>query len=111
MSEAPNGHSPNPLPGNLGKLVLEPLDHGLASMARQALKLGVPTHNVVEMLLNHLASVVAMIEPPGARAATTEAVTSQFSGLVHQHVEARKTTAGGVRIANTMAEAVGVGRG
>ena len=57
------------LPPNLGKALLEPLNHAIAAGEREALKIGVPSTDVIEMLLNHLASVVAMIEPAGARAA------------------------------------------
>ena len=85
-------------PLNLGKLILDPLNHALAAGERQALKVGVPTHDVVEFLLNHLASVVAMVEPAGARAATVEGLVANFAKMVTQHVDARKTTNGGVYV-------------
>ncbi len=86
------------LPPNLGKIVLEPINHGLAAAERHALALGVPTHDVVEMLLNHLASVVAAIEPAGVRAATIEGLVENFSPMVRKHLEARQTTNGGIII-------------
>jgi hypothetical protein len=84
------------LPANLGKTLLEPLNHALAAGEREALKLGVPTHDVVEMLLNHLASVVAAIEPSGVRAATIEGLVENFAPMVHKHVVAQRTTKGGI---------------
>jgi len=48
------------------------------------------------MLLNHLASVTAMVQPPPARAVLVEQICAQFSGLVSQHVRALNTTPGGV---------------
>jgi hypothetical protein len=84
------------IPANLGPFVLAPLNHALAAGEREALKVGVPPHNVIEMLLNHLASVVAMVEPPGARKATIEQLVTQFGDMVAQHVRARMTTPGGV---------------
>ena len=48
----------------LAPLILGPLDYALAAGTRRALELGAPTHRVVEFLLNHLASVAAMVEPP-----------------------------------------------
>jgi hypothetical protein len=84
------------LPPNLGKTLLEPLNHAIAAGEREALKLGVPTHDVVEMLLNHLASVVAMIEPSGVRAATIEGLVEGFAPMVQRHVLLRYTTPGGV---------------
>jgi hypothetical protein len=95
-----NDTSPEPvqLPGNIGKLILDPLEHSIAAGAREALKVGVPTHNVVEMFLNHLASVVAMIEPAGARAATVEGLVNSFGTMVHKHVEAQRTTKSGLLV-------------
>ena len=88
---------PTPVfPTNLGKLVLDPWQHALAAGMRQALKVGVPAHNVIEMLLNHLASVVAMLEPPGVRAETVKALVEHFPSMVRQHVDARDKTPGGV---------------
>jgi hypothetical protein len=88
------------LPPNLGKALLSPLNHALAAGEREALKVGVPTHDVVEMLLNHLASVVSMVEPPGARAALVEGLVENFAKMVRKHVEARQTTAGGIFVPN-----------
>ena len=88
--------TPPQLQGNLGKLVLDPLNHAIAAGEREALKVGVPTHDVVEMLLNHLASVVAMIEPAGVRVSTIEGIIESFARLVRQHVDARLTSPGGI---------------
>jgi hypothetical protein len=84
------------LPPNLGVLLLEPLNHGLAAAERQALKMGVPAHDMINLLLNHLASVCAMIEPPQAREALIKDLVSSFSVMVRKHVEARFTTPGGL---------------
>lgn len=90
--------APPPPSINLGKAILEPIDHGIAAMERAALKAGVPVHIVIEMLLNHLASVTAAIEPAGVRAGTIADIQRGFPSLVVQHVTARKTTAGGVLV-------------
>lgn len=84
------------LPANLGKALLEPLNHAIAAGEREALKIGVPSTDVIEMLLNHLASVVAMIEPAGARAATIEGLVAGFAPMVQRHVQARYMTPGGI---------------
>lgn len=84
------------LPPNLGKALLEPLNHAIAAGEREALKIGVPSTDVIEMLLNHLASVVAMIEPVGARAATIEGLVAGFAPMVQKHVQARYMTPGGI---------------
>lgn len=84
---------------NVGKLVLQPLEHCIAAGVRQAFKIGVPGHAVIEMLLNHLASVIAMVEPAGARIETQQAILNgALQSLIQQHVEARKTSTGGVFI-------------
>jgi len=81
---------------NIGRTLIEPLNHGLAAGCRKALELGVPAHTMVEMLLNHMASVVAMVEPPGAREGLMKDVVRQFSTMVNRHVEARHTTKSGL---------------
>lgn len=80
----------------VGKILLEPLNHAIAAGEREALARGVPTHAVLEMLVNHLASVVAMVEPAGAREACLRDLVGSFAPLVRQHVERRYTTPGGV---------------
>lgn len=70
---------------DLGKMILEPLNHGFAAGCRAALTAGVPTNLVLEMLMNHLASIVAMVEPPGAREECIKGVVRDFASLVTQH--------------------------
>lgn len=86
----------NPVPLNVGRILLEPLNHALAAGSREALKQGVPAHTVIEMLLNHLASVTAAIEPSGSREETVKNLVSSFAPMVQRHLEARLTTPGGV---------------
>lgn len=98
MSEEKQAVPPLGLPINLGKLVLEPWQHALAAGMRHALRVGVPVNNVIEMLLNHMASVVALVEPPGVRAALVKGLVESFPDMIRQHVDARQTTQGGVFI-------------
>lgn len=93
QAEASSNPVPIPIPA---KLVLSPVDHGLAAMERTLLESGIPVHNVIEMLLNHAASVIAQIDPPGSREETVKGVVSSFSSMVRQHVDARHRTPGGV---------------
>lgn len=91
-----------------GRSLLEPLNHAMAAGAREALKQGIPTESVIEMQLNHLASIVAMIEPPGAREAAIVDIVKSFAPMVRQHVTARHTTPGGIITPQVMeAEKVG----
>lgn len=87
---------PTQLPSNIGKAILDPLNHALAAGEREALKVGVPTHDVVEMLLNHLASVVAMVEPPQARALVVEGLVENFATMVRKHIDAMERSPGGI---------------
>lgn len=80
----------------LAVLVLAPIDHGLAAACREALKRGVTTEKLIEMLLNHLASVVAMVEPAGAREGLIRGLVAAFAPMVKQHVDARLTSPGGI---------------
>jgi len=85
------------IPSNLlAPMILGPLDYSLAAGCRRALELGAPTEKVVEFLLNHLASVVAMVEPAAYRAELLKGLVGSFAGMVKQHVDARLTTPGGI---------------
>lgn len=93
---------PSPVPQagagtvNIGKLVIEPFEHAIAAGLRHALKVGVPAYTVIEMMLNQLISVVAMVEPAGARTETLNHVQNAMTQLLSQHVQARQTSPGGV---------------
>lgn len=84
------------VPKNIYQTMLEPLNHGLAVAERKALELGVPTDKVLEMLLNHLTSVLAMIEPAGARESAVKDVIKSIAPMTSRYVEARNTTPGGL---------------
>lgn len=84
--------------GAVAKFVLEPLNYGLAAGCRRALEIGVPTNMMIEFLLNHLASVAAMVEPAGAREALVKDLVRSFASMVNKHVDARYTTPGGVAL-------------
>lgn len=82
----------------LAPLILGSLDYALAAGERRALELGAPTHRVVELLLNHLASVASMVEPPQAREMLVKDLVGAFAGMVRKHVDARFTTPGGIKL-------------
>jgi hypothetical protein len=99
MPEPGNGSSiPNPTNINLARTMLDPLNHAVAAGTREALRLGVPAHAVIEMQLNHLASLIAQLEPAGLRLTVIEDVVRQLSTMVRQHVDAKNKTPGGVII-------------
>lgn len=83
-------------PTDVGKVVIEPLNHALAAGIRQAVSMGTPTHSIVEMLLNHIASMAALVEPPGSREMLVKQIIGAVAPLVRKHVDARNTTPGGV---------------
>lgn len=83
-------------PPDVGRVVIEPLNHAFAAGIRQAISMGTPTHSVIEMLLNHVASMAAMVEPAGSREALVKQIVAAIAPLVRKHVDARNTTTGGV---------------
>lgn len=100
MPDQPNGKDIpselNPAVLNQARTIIEPLNNSIAAGSMCALKLGVPAHAVIEMHMNHLASVIAQLEPPGLRLSVIEDVVRQISSLVRSHVDVRNRTAGGV---------------
>jgi hypothetical protein len=88
------------VPENVGKFVLEPFNHAIAVGMRKALEQGVQTHEVLELLLNQLTSVVAMIEPAGAREQTIKDITNHLATMTQHYVRMRNTTPGGILVPN-----------
>lgn len=86
------------VPAGLGRVMLEPFEHAMAAGLRNAAKVGVPAHNILEMQANMIASFIAMIEPAGARLAAMTDLIEQLPGLVTQHVAANRTTPGGILV-------------
>jgi hypothetical protein len=94
----PPDQTPNPpqLQGAVARMALDPMSYALAAGCRRALQVGVPPVIIIEMLLNHLCSVVALVEPPGSREATIQDLVRSFAPLVNKHVDAKSTSPGGV---------------
>lgn len=84
------------VPDNIGRLALEPLNHAIAAGSRKALDLGIPVHQVLELSLNNLSSVIAMLEPAELRAEAMRDCIKAIPDLVRQHVDVRYTSPGGV---------------
>lgn len=96
LSASDAGIPPTPPVPDINRTLLEPLNHGIAAATRTLLKLGVSAERVIELHLNQLCSVIAQLEPHGLRVKTIEDVVKSFAPLVRQHVEAARTTPGGI---------------
>lgn len=79
-----------------GRLFLEPFTHAMAAGLRKALEMGVPVDQILGILLNHVASITAMLEPEGAREETVKDIVRQLAPLVSQHLDMRNKSPGGV---------------
>lgn len=75
---------------------LGPVDHGIAAMERQLLGLGVPHETLARIMLNHAASIIALIEPPIARAQVMQKLIGNFPEAVRLANLAASKTEGGV---------------
>lgn len=80
----------------LSRMILDPWDHAMAAYERRALQIGVPVHLMIEKLLNHMCSIVAQVEPAGAREQLVKDLVSSFGPMCRKHYDARNTTPGGV---------------
>ncbi len=85
-----------PLPPAAAKALVEILAHGLGAMERRCLEQGVPVQELISVLLNHVASLVAVVSPPGMRAIVAQDIIDSVPNLVREHVSARQRTPGGV---------------
>jgi hypothetical protein len=81
---------------DLSKALLDPLNHAMAAGERQAIKMGVPGEMIIEMNMNHLCSVLALVEPVEVREFMIAKLCREMAGLVAQHAVAVRTTPGGV---------------
>lgn len=77
-------------------LALGPVDHGIAAMERQLLGLGVPHETLARIMLNHAASIIALIEPPIVRAQVMKNLIGNFPEAVRLANLAASKTDGGV---------------
>jgi len=94
--------SPRPtVPKDIGRFALEPLNHAIAAGTRQALAMGIPSNNVLDLHINNLASLIAMVEPAEARAETLKDIIRALPGLVRQHLDLRYTSPGGIKLPGT----------
>ncbi len=90
------------VPQNLGPFLLDPLNHAIAAGTRKALDVGIPTHSIIEMHLNQLTSVIAMVHPVGARAECIQDVVKAIPVLVNKYVDKINTTPGGIKLPGAM---------
>jgi len=92
MSDAPR----QPSPRDLAQIALSPFDHGLGATERQLLAVGVPAEILMTVLLQHAASILALIEPAEIRAQMLRNVIGNFPVMVRTAQLAASKTAGGV---------------
>jgi hypothetical protein len=84
----------------ISDLLLKPFGNALAAYELECLRMGVPVHKVLGMLLNHLCSVVAQVEPAGAREELIKDLVASFAPMTRKHVDLKHTTKGGVILPN-----------
>jgi len=94
---------------NIVEAAMSPFDHGVAAMERQLLALGVPVEFLARVLMQHAASIIALVEPPGVRAEAMKELIGNFPQMVRRAKLSMATTAGGIivpgRAADALAEA------
>ena len=98
MLDQPNGASKThaPLPAGPAKMLVDLVAQGLGAQERRCLEAGVPVQELIGCLLNHAASLAAIVEPPGMRAEVVAEMVASIPSLVRDHVGARTRTPGGV---------------
>jgi hypothetical protein len=109
-----NGAAPEsraPLPPAAAKVLVDILAHGLGAMERRCLEQGVQVQDIIDCLLNHCASLVAIVEPGGMRAELVRSIIDSVPTLVREHVAARQRTPGGVFLPPGAARAMRAGAG
>ena len=99
MPEAP----PKP---NIVEAAMMPVDHGIAAMERQLLALGVPVTFLARVLMQHAASIIALVEPPAIRAQAMAELIRNFPAMVRRAQLASATTAGGVILPHARTDAL-----
>ena len=98
MLDQPNGaeKSRATLPPGPSQMLVELVSLGLGAQERRCLEAGVPVEALIEMLLNHSASLAAIVEPPGMRAIVVQEIIDSIPTLVREHVAVRQRTPGGL---------------
>lgn len=101
MSDRPNGDLIQQERINLS---LTPVDHGIAAMERQLLAMGVPIRLLAQVLLNHSASIVSLIDPPEIRAQVMKELIGNYARMVETARTAAATTRGGIILPKVAAD-------
>jgi hypothetical protein len=73
-----------------------PVDHAIAAMERQLISLGFPLEMLVKMMMQHAASVVALIDSPTMRQEVMQKAIGNFPGQVKVALNAVSMTQGGI---------------
>jgi hypothetical protein len=72
------------------------LDGAVGSAVGVCLGIGTPAEQIMNLLVEHLARVLALVEPEQVRNAVLGEIRRNLPGVLHRHVEARMKTPGGV---------------
>lgn len=72
------------------------VDHAVAAMERQLIAARVPAELLAKVMLQHSASIVALIEPPALRAQVMQRLIGNYPEAVRAATIAASKTPGGV---------------
>ena len=98
--------SRTPLPPAAQAMLTDLISQGLGAQERRCLEAGVEVQQLIRVLLNHAASLAAVVAPPGMRAEVVAEMVASIPSLVRDHVGARTRTPGGVWLPPGVARAV-----
>src|SRR5579863_231803 len=87
---------PNRQQPDIAQIALGPFDHMVAAGERQLLSLGVPVDVMVRIMMQHAASILALVEPAGVRAEIMRNMIGNFPSMVRTAQLAASKTPGGV---------------
>ncbi len=87
-------------------VAVTPFDHMVAAGERALLNMGIPIPFLARILMQHAASLVALVEPPAIRHEILKELVSNFPAAVRRAQLASATTTGGIILPHARADAL-----
>lgn len=83
--------------------IVMPLAHGLSAGLRQCLAQGVSPVALIQVLLDQVVGIVALVEPAGVRAEMAKGIVDSIPGMIREAVAKTNTTPSGVIVPRAFA--------
>lgn len=94
--------APGPAPATPNMVAMAMLNASLTAQIGMIIGAQMPATDVMNVLCEHIGQLLALIEPEQLRNSILGEIRRNLPGVMNRHLEARLTTAGGIRLPEGM---------